>query len=112
MEPFVEEDWKNESDSIDAERNNEPDSPFVMHLKGRRKRRSYNSDETESCNESDSDGDQSYSVPGSLSDDDTALEDPHSEETLVQFAAKPMPGCQEVQSHLFQCRKEKWKGHT
>ena len=83
-----------------------------MHLRTGKKRRSYNSDDSETSAGADSEDDQSYTIPGSISDDGIGEEELDPDETLVQFTAKPVPGYQEADGDLIQCRKQKPKGHT
>ncbi len=112
LQPFAEEDCNDRPDSAHEDDSNEPDAPFAMHLRDGKKRRSYNSDDSEASAESDSDDDRSFSVPGSLSDGEVEGGESDPDETLVQFTAKPIPGYQELNGDLFQCRKQKRKGHT
>ena len=70
------------------------------------------SDESGTFTDSDSDSNQAYSIPDSLSDEDTEPEELDADQTLFQFTAKPVPGYQEVDGDLFQCRKQRRKGHT
>ncbi len=109
LQPIAEEDCDDRPDSVHKDDNIEPGAPFAMHLRDGKKRRSYNSDDSETSTESDSGDDRSYSVPGSPSDGEVEEEESDPDETLVQLTAKPVSGYQEVDGDLFQCRP---KGHT
>ena len=112
LQPFVEEDYHDKPDSVRSDDHNEPDAPFALSLRNEKRKRSYNSDDSGTLSDSDSDDDQTYSVPGSLSGIEDEEEELDPEETLVQFTNKPIPGYQEKHGDLFQCRRQRKKGHT
>ena len=104
------EDLNHPPSEMEFEKNNAIDAPLTMQMRGRKKRRSYKSEDSESSS-SETDDQRSYSLPATTSDEDYLHEDEDLDETQAVFTQRPVPGFQEIVGDLFESRKQKKKGY-
>ncbi len=110
LQPFEMEDLNHPPDEMEFEKNNEPDAPLTMQMRGRKNRRSYNSEDSESSI-SETDDQRSYSLPPTTSDEEYLHEEEDLDETQAAFTQRPVPGFQEIFGDLFESRRQKKKGY-
>ena len=110
LAPSEMEDLKEKADEIELDSSNQPDAPFGMKTRG--KRRSYNIESSGSTHSGDSDDEGAYTIPGESADDGATLREADPDATEINFTSKPVPGSQVIQGDLFTCRQQKRKGYT